>query len=253
MRKVGAISLVVALAVLGVLAVNRLPQLRQRWIEQRFLEAVRSNSFARFNNLLKANVFTNLQLAVQQKVICRAVGGGRDEMIQLLQRHGARFDFMDADGFTPMHLAAGGNGPEVVSFLISNGCPVDSPIRIVVNNEATEGFTPLGIAAHSNRSRSVEIASLLLKAGAEPFRGMADPFPFRAAVQSGNTNMAGLMLAYMTNVTFSPQEQQEVLSWTPGFGSTQREREEGKDMVLVLSNHFARAQHSSKSEPKVSP
>jgi len=63
---------------------------------------------------------------------------------------------MDADGFTPLHLAAQHGRYEIMELLLSNKMPVDLKSR--------EGFTPLHMAANSGQLMAMK---LLIDKGAK--------------------------------------------------------------------------------------
>ncbi len=84
----------------------------------------------------------------------RAAARGRKSRVQKLIASGAPIDAKDDNGDTALHLGVLGNHAEVVDALLASGAAVDSKNKC--------GWTPL------HRAMSADIASRLLRAGADP-------------------------------------------------------------------------------------
>ncbi len=102
-----------------------------------------------------------------------AAAEGRLEMVKLLEKRGAKLDFVGSDstgqfGGSLLHAAAMSGNVELISYLLSRGLPVDGradmptmfPLVTAYTNQ-----TPLGVAAHRGH---VEAMRVLVKAGADP-------------------------------------------------------------------------------------
>ena len=93
------------------------------------------------------------------------------------------------DGFTPLHLAAFFGRPDSVRLLIERGADVRAVARNPLRVE------PLNSAAASPvDDKRVEIARLLLDAGADPNAELEEGFrPLDAALQNGDEELAALL------------------------------------------------------------
>jgi ankyrin repeat protein len=143
-------------------------------------------------------------------------------------------DFISDEDDTPLLSAAYATSSELLRYLIKNGGDV--------NYENKYGHSALLNAVLGNRRQSVEIATILLDSGVKPFGGMANPYPFKSAVENKNTNMIALFLSRMTNVNFTADEQKEVIEWDKWDA-------DGKIVTLFLSNYFAGSFQQTNTAP----
>ncbi len=86
--------------------------------------------------------------------VCRK---GKTELLKTLIAHGADLNSLDADGRTPLHVAADCNRVEIVTLLIDAGADVNK-------REEQYGRTPLYLAIYD---RNLDIVKLLVAAGAD--------------------------------------------------------------------------------------
>ena len=82
--------------------------------------------------------------------------GDIDKVMRAL-KHGADPNFRGPDGYTPLHIAAHENYPELAKVLIKYGAKVDL--------KDSYGNTPLHVAAYRGHA---DVAKVLLESGADP-------------------------------------------------------------------------------------
>jgi ankyrin repeat protein len=112
-----------------------------------------------------------------------AAGRGGDEMVDLLLRAGAKAAAADADGNTPLHLAAKNWQTNCLASLIAAHVPLDA------TNSA--GQTALRAAAEAGIAPNVE---LLLKSGAQVSAGMKGETLLHIAAERGAVDVLKVLL-----------------------------------------------------------
>jgi cytohesin len=108
-----------------------------------------------------------------------------DNVVRAL-KHGADPNVRGPDGYTPLHIAAHENYPELAKVLIKYGAKVDLKDRY--------GNTPLHVAAYTG---SADVAKVLLESGANPnATNNGGHTPLHAAAYEGRLNVASLLLEH---------------------------------------------------------
>jgi ankyrin repeat protein len=125
---------------------------------------------------LRADVYTPFELAAYQ---------GQTELIEPMLKVGAVRDAVGPHGFTPLMLAANFNHPATVTALLRAGA---DPNQRATNKTDPfwEGQTAL---MYAMRAEQAEVRHVLLDAGADPTRSMANGFTaFLLAAQQAGLN-----------------------------------------------------------------
>jgi ankyrin repeat protein len=118
--------------------------------------------------------------------LCRAVWAGDMAIIAHLLDRGADANVATEMHWFPLHYAVNGQHVEVVRLLVEHGADLDA-----IGGPEGSAQTPLHMAIAKPRypgePRKIEIVTLLLDAGADPFRerGRAQRTPFQYAVSVG--------------------------------------------------------------------
>jgi ankyrin repeat protein len=121
-----------------------------------------------------------------------AKAGDNDEVAAILSMDNRLTRAVDADGWTPLHLAAHFGHAEVVETLLANNADVHARSTNYMQNQA------LHAAAAGRRA---DTARLLLQAGADANATQAGGFaPLHSAAQNGDAALVGLLLAHGADV-----------------------------------------------------
>jgi ankyrin repeat protein len=120
---------------------------------------------------------------------CEAAAFGRTERLrELLDEAPQRVGERSPDGFTPLHLALFGGSEAAARLLIERGADLEA-----LSTASFAQVRPLGTAVFV---RSVQLAALLLDAGADPNGAAAGgATPLAAAVQNGDPELIDLLTA----------------------------------------------------------
>jgi ankyrin repeat protein len=117
-----------------------------------------------------------------------AAVGRTSRLRELLEADPGLVDVWAADGFTALHLAAYFGNVDGVRLLLERGADVSAVSR---NELAVQ---PLNSTAASREPERVEVARLLLDAGADPNGELESGFrPLDAALQNGDEELAALL------------------------------------------------------------
>ena len=159
--------------------------------------------------------FTPLILAINDVVLPteldgdeKVARGGREDVVELLLKHGANPNLADPAGNTPLHHAAQEDRRVILRLLLENkGDP---------NYKNSEGATPLHVAT---QSPSLRAAELLIKNGANP--NAADnkgQTPMHLAALNDQVAIVKLLLANKGNATIKDLDGKTALDWAKQFG-----------------------------------
>ena len=128
------------------------------------------------------------EFADHEDIHAAAKGGDNDEVAAILSMDNRLTRAVDADGWTPLHLAAYYGHADVVETLLANNADVHVRSTNYMQNQ------PLHAAASGQR---VETARLLLRAGADANATQSGGFvPLHSAAQNGDTALIELLLAH---------------------------------------------------------
>ncbi|MBI4657879.1 MAG: ankyrin repeat domain-containing protein [Verrucomicrobia bacterium] len=142
-----------------------------------------------------------------------------EEIAKLLLAHQADINSKSASGHTPLSLAVESDGAKVVKLLLEHSADVNilglegwSPLQIAVwkrSKEMVELLLAKKPNAHLEAALfnavsldAVEIAEMLLRAGAAPDKATGEPTgrtPLLLAAYNSNEKMVGLLLSYKAN------------------------------------------------------
>ncbi|MGH9172979.1 MAG: ankyrin repeat domain-containing protein, partial [Vicinamibacterales bacterium] len=78
-----------------------------------------------------------------------AVAGKQHDLVEMLVEAGAEVNATDADGWTPLNLAAHEGVAETVSYLLAHGADPSIP--------ANNGLTPLQTAEREGKTAAAEV------------------------------------------------------------------------------------------------
>jgi uncharacterized protein len=124
-------------------------------------------------------------------------------MVALLLAKGARLEARGDNGEGPLHDAALGGSPEVITLLLDHGAAIDAPDR-------ESGATPLMIAASLGRAGAVAV---LLRRGANPqLRDHAGHTALDRAREAQNNDVVKLLKAQRARIPRrQPERNRQVL------------------------------------------
>ena len=111
--------------------------------------------------------------------------GDKNKVVNLLKEKQSLINKGNEDGWTPLHLAAALNVPDIVETLLSHDAQDDSNSEPAANAQNKAGSTPLHVAAA--KARDPEIVRLLLEHRADPWlRNKKGQLPFDLAEKNKN-------------------------------------------------------------------
>lgn len=164
--------------------------MKPKELQERFMSAISDNDHEAFQKLLRAGALVNEPDSENRATtpLLRALDGNCDRIVKDLLAAGADCNLPDADGTTPLMMAAQRDNLENVKVLIRRGADPDvvnenerqgalvfaedwEVIRFLVASGANleirddSGETPLAVAARIGDERKAEI---LLDLGADP-------------------------------------------------------------------------------------
>jgi ankyrin repeat protein len=117
--------------------------------------------------------------------------GDVERLQVLLDEDAEAVQVRSPDGFTALHYAAYFDGPAAVRLLIERGADIEAPSQ---NQEFAQEACPLHSAVAAGR---IEVAALLLEAGADPNARQRGGFtPLMAAEQLGLPDLAELLIRH---------------------------------------------------------
>jgi uncharacterized protein len=117
-----------------------------------------------------------------------AKSGDTDEVAALLSMDNRLTRTFDADGWSPLHLAAHYGHAATVELLLHNNAPVDQRSTNTMANTALHAALA---------GRQTRVAKILLEAGADPnARQHGGWTPFHSAAASGDRDAIDLLLAH---------------------------------------------------------
>jgi len=133
-----------------------------------------------------------LAQGVELDIFAACLAGRRDRVAELISHDLALLAALSHDGWTPLHLAAFFNFPEIAVDLLAAGA--------AVNARSTNGMrnTPLHAAVAGN---AVAVTRTLLENGAEVNATQEGGWtPIHSAAQSGNAELVQLLIDAGANV-----------------------------------------------------
>lgn len=133
--------------------------------DEQLILAARANDVAEVKQLLAAGADANADQVPRYQgrpPLFHAATFGYLEVAQALIDEGARVDYADPSGLTPLMVAALNGPPAMVELLLSKGAPVDV---------SAGGATPL---TEATRKGDPLVLRALLEAGADPNAPMPD-------------------------------------------------------------------------------
>ena len=133
---------------------------------------------------------------------------GRDGIMKLLLERKVELEARDVDGNTPLHLAAAHADGETVELLLDGGAKI----------EARNGFgeTPLHLAAESGR---IDTARALQRRGQCERGTWNNETPLHAAAMAGATQLIVLLLDRKANVNLANRDGEAPLFWSAATGT----------------------------------
>lgn len=135
--------------------------------------------------LLAAKANVNAEAARGQTPLLLAAWNGHGEVVQLLLKHGARPDAVDAEGDGPIHARMGRQrGNEIVAALLAHRADPDLPRR--------DGSTLL---CYAMGIQNAELAEMLIRAQSDPNRRCGSQTPLGTALNLNFQPGVRLLLA----------------------------------------------------------
>ena len=174
------------------------------------------------------NVINSLGLAP----LHRACDLGLCEIARLLLDAGANAEITDAYGWMPLHYSARNGSADVIKLLLNNA-------PHLVNVKASDGSTPLHIAAHYYQ---IEAVKELLHSGADfDLTSACGWTPLSIAAAEGNSEVVTILIRAGAKVDVQDDK---------GFTPLQNAKQRGKlSVVEVLNNALTVASVSEPLEP----
>lgn len=144
------------------------------------------------------------------EITTAAASGDNDEVAAILSMDNRLTRVLDADGWTPLHLAAHYGHTDVVETLLANNADVNARSGNAMRNQ------PLHAAAAGRR---VEAARLLIESGADVNGTQAGGFvPLHSAAQNGDLALVQLLLSRGADVNARSDDGRTALSLAEGAG-----------------------------------
>ena len=157
------------------------------------LQAVASGYFGEVQRILEHNPDIEVDALDEYSytTLIEAIWKNHKPIIELLLAHGAAVNGPVGAVCTPLQQACHSRKADIVSLLLEHGADVEATI-------ARERNTPLTLACGSNRN--LDIAQLLINAGADVNGGVGVIAPLHVAAYNGNTEAIELLIQSGVNV-----------------------------------------------------
>ena len=145
-----------------------------------------------------------------ENILTAARAGDEDEVAAVLSIDNRLTRAVDADGWTPLHLAAHYDHAAVVTTLLANNADVNARSQNAMKNQ------PLHAAA---AGRATKAARVLIDGGAEVNATQAGGFtPLHSAAQNGNRELVVLLLERGANAETATEDGRTALTLAEAGG-----------------------------------
>ena len=144
------------------------------------------------------------------EITAAAAAGDNDEVAAILSMDNRLTRVLDADGWTPLHLAAHYGHAAVVETLLANNADVHARSGNAMNNQ------PLHAAVAGRR---LDTSRLLIESGADVNARQAGGFvPLHSAAQNGDRALVELLLSRAADPNARSDDGRTALSLAEGAG-----------------------------------